>query len=236
VHATLHGQAARFERDFDAGWYEGVSLEIGADSGAFRARTSMPYYRLLAEHGVENGFGDLDAKVEWRLVRNDAWSLGPGVTAIFPTGSAENELGMGHTMLGGSFFGAWEPDDWFLGAEASYAAAIGWGPDGEQGSAHMHHTAAEHAETVASGPIPNPMSPYELALAASVGKRLLPALRLTLGALGAVPTTESGSPRVTLMPAVVFELGDVSSTVGAEVDLTGSTLRRIASFAVTARF
>jgi hypothetical protein len=229
--ATVRWDVARFESESSGGYYESVSLGLAFRQGPFRARARLPYYRLLHGGTTENGFGDLDVKLETALHEGEVWSVGGALAASFPTGSAEKRLGMGHVMVGPSVWVERRVEDLFVGGELGYSRGIGADSDetaAHEQAAHHHHAAKPHL-----GSIPNPMNREELWLSLSTSYVALPELQLNLGALVAGPLSEDGSTRVSTTGGVEFPLGKLGTAVGIEVDLLGLTRRTLGFVAVS---
>jgi len=229
--ATVRAEAAHFESGDEQGFYEGLVLGAALHYAVFRARASLPYYRLLESTGPANGLGDLETKLEGAVFDDAAWSLGGAFAASFPTGSAEKRLGMGHVMLGPSVWLSQSSRRLFASAELGFMTALDGSSDDASPSdaehAHHHHQAAANAHHEAGGPIPNPMNPHEAWLGVGVSYELFPVLRLSLGGTGAVPTTDDGESRATLRAGVEFPLGALTTGVGGEVDVLGFTRREL---------
>ncbi|HVR21294.1 MAG TPA: hypothetical protein VMS65_16385 [Polyangiaceae bacterium] len=229
--ATARAEAAHFESGDERGFYEGFALGAAAHYAVFRARASLPYYRLLESTGPANGLGDLETKLEGAVFDDATWSLGGAFAASFPTGSAQKRLGMGHVMLGPSVWLSRGSRRLFASAELGFMTALDGSSDDsstpEGGHAHHHHQAAANAHHEAGGPIPNPMNPHETWLGVGVSYEPLPVLRLSLGGTGAVPTTDDGESRATLRAGVEFPLGVLTTGVGCEVDVLGVTRREV---------
>ena len=228
----MRADAAHFESESSRGLYEGVGVRLSYRRAPFRVGVRLPYYRLLERSGTVNGFGDLDAKVEAALYRDDGLSVGASVSASFPTGSAEKQLGMGHVMGGPSVWGLREIEDFFAGAELGYSRAFGADSDDDAAAHEPHH---DHAKMASAHPtsIPNPMNREELWLGLSSSYAVLPELELEAGFLVAEPVSESGATRATTTVGVAFPLGKLRTALGVEVDLTGAIRREVSFVSVS---
>jgi len=241
LRTTLRAEAAHYESGPSRGYYEGLGAGADLRAGVLRARAGLPYYRLLEPTGEQNGFGDLFAKLEASLYEDERWSVGPAFSASFPTGDASKRLGMGHVMLGPSVFGSWQSRSFFVGGEFGYnQALVGGEAEGSDASAahthaHHHHSASQGDDS-ASGPIPNPMNAEELWLGLNASYDALSSLRVSVGSIGAVPTSKEGATRVTATGGVEFPLGALSTAVGIEVDLAGTTRREVVLASVAGAF
>jgi hypothetical protein len=226
LRATVRAEAARYESGSEQGYYEGVALGLAFEYEPLRVRANMPYYRLLGPAKHADGPGDLESKVEFTVVEERPWAFGAALAASFPTGSADDRLGMGHVMLGPSVWLSRAGENVFASAELGYMGALADAEDSEPIAAHQHHqsptTNVHHA---AGGPIPNPMNANEAWLGLAASYEAAPPLGLSAGGTLAVPTTEDGETRATLRASVGFALGRLSTGIGVEVDVLGVTQR-----------
>jgi hypothetical protein len=227
IEATLRAEAAHYETESSRGWYEGLRIRLGFHYEPLRLYVRVPYYRLLHPTGTRSGFGDVDSKLEATLHELDRWSLGAAASAAFPTGSAEDQLGMGHVMVGPSIWARRQGERLFAGAELGYQHAFGDSDDEDAALGHEHHEHAARREH--AGAIPNPMNREEAWLGIGSGYAILPELRINVGAFFAVPVTEEGSTRGTATMGAEFPLGRVATALGVELDFLGP-IRREVSF------
>jgi hypothetical protein len=229
--ATVRADAAHFESESSLGFYEGLAMRLSYRRPPFRVGVRLPYYRLLEPSGRESGFGDLDAKVEAALYRDEGLSVGASVSASFPTGSAEKRLGMGHVMGGPSVWALREIDDFFAGAEIGYGRALGADSHDDAAAHEPHH---HHAKTTSAhaASIPNPMNREELWLGLRSSYAALPELELQAGFLVAVALSE-GLDRATATAGVEFPLGKLRTALGIEVDLAGAIRREVSFVSVS---
>jgi len=231
VRAFVRAEAAHYESEGESGLYEGLVLGASLGFAPLRLRASLPYYRLLEAAGPANGFGDLESKLEVAVLDGDAWSVGGAFAVSFPTGSAEERLGMGHVMLGPSAWLSHRSGAAFASAELGFMGAL----DREEKNAepmpahHEHHggtsTNAHHA---AGGPIPNPMNANEVWTGISASYEPARSVRLVAGGTIAFPTSEQGETRATLRAGVQLPAGAFETGLGLELDVLGVTRREVA--------
>lgn len=208
--ATVIG--GRFDRAQGRGDYEGLSLALKLRAGGARYGVVVPSYRIDRSGSTSVGLGDVGVRADVPVVSlfDRTLEVGVGVGATLPTGSAQDELGMGHAMA----------MPWLF---ASLRLGIVNG-EVEVGSAHA---LADHAHTsTASGtlvhvarPVVDPMNANEVWGSA--------AATLPLGLLQLVPTLRGARPlgegeaRLNGGLGLRLPLGPASVAAGVELPLVG---------------
>jgi hypothetical protein len=217
---SLSSVYATYETPQYAGEYQGLRVLAAYMDKWIYVHASLPGYRLVRNGSTDYGLGDVGADVRVTAYRSEdgKLSLGGELAAMFPSGSAAKDLGMGHVML---MPGAWarlEQDKLSFWVQLAYGRSIG-------GSSHHHH---HHHEAQAAGPIVNPMNRSELEHALGVAYAVHPAVRLTGRALGAVPiAANDGQARQVLAPGLSLLFGPIDVSLELEWAVVGQpfTLR-----------
>lgn len=219
VRLSLSSVYASYDTPQYTGEYQGLRALAAYMNEWVYVHASLPGYRLVRNGSTDYGLGDVGADVRVTAYRTEdgKLSLGGELAAMFPSGSAAKELGMGHVML---MPGAWarlEQDGLSLWVQLAYGRSIG-------ASSQHHH----HHDTHAVGPIVNPMNTSELGHALGVAYAVHPAVRLTGRAMGAVPiAARDGQARQVLAPGLTLLFGPIDVSLELEWAVIGQpfTLR-----------
>jgi len=181
-------QSARAEGD-----YQGLTLGFEALWPGVRLGASLPAYRLL-RNGVElYGPGDVLLSAEATFAETWTRSLlfGVALSTSLPTGSSEDDLGMGHLMAMPNFWLGTELGPFSAKMSLGYGLAVGGGSD------HAGHSGLQ--------PLVAPMNPSEVELSLSASLRTLEFLDLGGGVFFASPVAmEGGQSRGTAYGSLTF--------------------------------
>ncbi len=205
-------EAAAYDYGGSQGNYQGLALSASYTRDAFRAELIAPSYRLQRDDETFYGLGDVTGELRVRLldVGDGALRVGPGLTAIAPTGSASRDLGMGHVMLMPAVWGLFEHSGAFVQVQIAYARALA-----EDGSGHAHHAPRMR-------PIVRPMNASELVASASGGYAVHELLRVQGGVYTAAPVdTSNGEGRTVASLGVDFIPSAFDASVELQAPLAG---------------
>jgi hypothetical protein len=211
IVAGLRGESAGFDTKSYEGHYEGTALLANLETRWFRANAVLPAYRIVRNGLAATGFGDVLLQGGVALLRGSEprRTLGVELGVSLPTGSVENDLGMGHVMVLPSVWGGWQAGALGFSARAGYARALA-------GSGHAHHHQDGHS------PIVDPMNSSELALSAVGSLELARIVALRAGAYGAVPVGISdGAGRAAALVAAGLGGRRVASELQVQLPLAG---------------
>lgn len=220
-HVGFVTVAATFS-DTQRGDYQGVIPTLGWHYEWLTAELALPWYRLETD-GQENvGLGDLAADVRVALYRAPSGivALGPELAASFPTGDADEGLGMGHVMLMPGVWGRFELD------QLSIIAQLAWGRALAESGAHAQHS-GHHEHGVATTPAPapsprvNPMNMSEFEHALGIRYAVHPNVAFTARWLGAIPLEDGGFERQTVGPGLQLSAGALDASIEAQVPVVG---------------
>ncbi len=208
--ATVIG--GRFDRAQGRGDYEGLSLALKVRAGGARYGVVVPSYRIDRSGSTSVGLGDVGVRADVPIVSlfDRTLEVGVGVGASLPTGSAQDELGMGHAMAMPLLFASLRLGIVNAEVEAGSAHALG-------GHAHTSSRAGERLHV--ARPVVDPMNPNEVWGSA--------AATLPLGLLQLVPTLRGARPigegeaRLNGGLGLRLPLGPASVAAGAELPLVG---------------
>jgi hypothetical protein len=141
--------------------YEGLRVAAAAGTGRLSARLAVPAYRLSSS-GVGLGDTSLSASADV-MPGHGRVRAGVGTSVAFPTGGADDGLGMGHWMVAGGPWLSVRGGRFDAAVAVSFASALG------ENSEHLLH------QHVADGwPLVDPMNPREVMTVARIGAVLVP--------------------------------------------------------------
>lgn len=182
VSAFSRLEAASYENRRYSGRYEGAFVGASYSKPIASVTVAMPLYHLIRNGLESSGPGDL--ALEARLVPfRQRVSLGGVLAGSLPTGSAKDELGMGHPMLSLAALIATELDI------VSIEAILGYGHALADSSAHAHHA-------LGLSPLVAPMNPSELEGVVTATARPSRQISTRIGISMAAPVgNENGSSR-----------------------------------------
>ncbi len=226
-HAGVGLIFASYRNHFGAGNYQGLNALLSYQQPWLMLGASVAGYRLTRDNQQHVGVGDVALDVRGALFRDDnhGISLGLGLAAMLPTGSAEHGLGMGHTMLMPGAWFMWMHERFSLHADVSYGRALGGDSHGSHSSMdmdeHAHH--AGHSVPAVHGSIVQPMNTSELTHALTLGLTLSPNLRLLGRIFGATPiAAQEGKVRELLALGAQGSFGRWDVGAEAQLPVVGS--------------
>jgi hypothetical protein len=204
--------AGAFDRVQGKGDYEGLAATLKVRAGGARWGVTVPTWRIARAGSATTGLGDVGLRAEVPLVSlfDRTLEIGAGVGATLPTGRAEDELGMGHTMAMPWLFGSLRLGVVNGEIELGSAHAL---------ADHVHTTTAGGEVVHVSRPVVDPMNRNEVWGSAAVSVplgllQLVPTLR------GARPIGE-GDPRLNAGLGLRVPIGPIAAAAGAELPLEG---------------
>lgn len=213
---------ASYEGDF-----EGVAPLLSFSHRRFSVLALLPAYRLVRNGRPEYGLGDLALAVRAPI---PAWAhggttVGFGLSATLPTGSASEGLGMGHVMLMPEFWWTHERERVQLFGTVGFGRALTAGGAG-------HH---------ASGPAPivNPMNRAEVEGSLGASFRIHRILWLRTNAYAALPVgtiNPSGVTRVVLSQGAVLIVRGLEIAAELQAPLAGAPFLARGVLQVSYRF
>lgn len=199
----------RFEGDF-----EGLALTLSFNHPRVSVGAMLPGYRLVRNGATGYGLGDLLLSLRtpirrWASART---SVGLGLAATLPTGSASEGLGMGHVMI--------MPEFWWVRemGRVQLLGSVGFGRALAGKGASQHH---------ASGPAPivNPMNLAEIEASLGGYVQLGRLLWLKMTAFGAMPVGNAGSAgatRLILSQGIALNVRGLELSAELQAPLAGS--------------
>jgi hypothetical protein len=217
-HVGFTSIAATFS-DGEHGDYQGLIPTLGWNHPWVNAELALPWYRL--ERGADEtvGIGDLTADVRVAVYRADsAFAFGPELAVSFPTGDADDNLGMGHVM---AMPGVWARVEW---EQLSIMGQLAWGralASSTSHAAHAHHAGHEAGAAQAYSPIVNPMNMSEFEHALGLRYAVHPNLAFTGRWLGGVPLDDSGLARQLIGPGLQLTADALDASIEALVPIAG---------------
>jgi hypothetical protein len=200
---------ARYQGDF-----EGVAPLLSFNHRRVTALAMLPAYRLDRNGRAGYGLGDLTLAVRAPVPAwsNGKVSVGFGVAATLPTGSASAGLGMGHVML--------MPEFWWVHEQGRVQlfGSVGFGRALAGKAASSHH---------AGGPAPivNPMNLAEVEASIGAYVRLHRLVWLTMGGFGAMPVgnvNTDGRTRVIVTQGLAVNVRGVELSAELQAPLAGA--------------
>ena len=209
--ATLSSVFGTFTRTNVRGEYQGLFVTGTVSHPWFTAELALPGYRIAQTGSHAYGPGDLAVNARANAFRSadDSISLGPELAATFPTGSADDGLGMGHVMLMPGGFVSWQHTGFTLITQLSYGRALG--------------SASTHDHGDGPSPIVNPMNRSELTHSVGFSASVHPNLRLTGRLMGAVTLfNHSGAAREIFAPGLHFITGALDFALEQQVPIVGT--------------
>lgn len=210
--ATLGLQFASYDVAGERGDYEGLYAGFAYRHRWFGLEVVLPAYRLARDTATEYGLGDLvfTARGTALSLREDAITLGVELPVMAPTGSADRQLGMGHTMLMPGLWFSLVHEPFALRAQLGYGRVLGELAD------HSDHGGPGVGRT----PLVNPMNREELehALALSLGVQRYIAVQARW--FGAVPIGQ-GVTRQVLGAGAIARLDPFELLVEVQVPVAG---------------
>ncbi len=209
---TLREESAVFRTERYEGHYEGLVLGGGFASSRWSASVAFPAYRLVRNGQRLMGPGDMALGASAEVLRSAPADshLGLAFMSTLPTGSAKEDLGMGHTMLMPGLFGDVRRGRLRADAGLAYGTAVGASGDH---AGHVH----------GSSPLVDPMNRSEVALSLGASLRASDGFGLHVAMRGAVPVgSEPGAARGILALGVTAAEGPVGTSVGVELPVVGA--------------
>lgn len=200
-----------FTRPSVTGEYQGLFLTGTVSHPWFTAELAMPGYRIAQTGSHAYGPGDLAFNARGNVYRSadESITIGPEVAVTFPTGSADDGLGMGHVMLMPGGFVSWQHAGFTLITQLSYGRALG--------------SASEHAQHGGAWPIVNPMNRSELAHSVGFSALVHANLRVTGRLIGAVTLgNHSGSAREIVAPGLQLVMGAFDFALEQQLPVVGA--------------
>jgi len=187
----------------------------------------LPAYRLTRNGRAEYGLGDLALAVRVPIPAwtHGATTLGFGLSATLPTGSASQGLGMGHVMLMPEFWWAHEH------GRLQIFGTVGFGRALTSGGAGHHATGP--------APIVNPMNRAEVEGSLGASLRVHRLIWLRAGAYGAVPVgtiNPAGVSRVVLSQGAVLVVRGLEIAAELQAPLAGAPFLARGVLQVSYRF
>jgi hypothetical protein len=220
-HVGFVAVAATFS-DVEHGDYQGIIPTLTWHHPWVTADVALPWYRLNRDQQEAIGLGDLATDVRVALFRTDSagFAFGPELAVSFPTGNAEEGLGMGHVMV---MPGAWARLEL---ANLSIMGQLGWGRALADADAHAQHAGhAGHeghpAEAMHATPRVNPMNMNELEHALGIRYAVHPNVALTARWLGGIPLDDMGVARQVIGPGLQLTADALDATIEALVPIAG---------------
>jgi hypothetical protein len=189
----------------DGGDYEGLSASLVLRRDWLTAVVTVPSYRLRRQEQSVWGVGDVAVQGHVRMLAHGPHSFGWSLALGLPTGSAGDDLGMGHVMTMPGLFGTTALGPFELLASLYLGLQLGGG--------HEHG----HGALV---PIVNPMNPFELGAALRPSAALGNTFALYAVGLFAWPIVH-GAERAAAGPGVRLTLGELQLSSELQLGVTG---------------
>ena len=210
---TVAVVAGGFDRSmFGKGDFEGVTASLRLRAGGARWGVVVPAYRIHRGGSTAAGLGDVGLRAEIPAINlfDGALEFGVGVGLTLPTGSTDDELGMGHAMA----------MPWVFGAGRFGIVAL----EAELGTAHSlsssGHTMTMPGMTMnVARPVVDPMNSNEVWASAAVS--------VPFGVLSLVPTLRGAQPigdgekRMAAGLGLRLPVGPVALAAGGELPVVG---------------
>lgn len=205
-------EAATYSNRRYSGRYEGAFVGASYRVAAGGITVAMPFYHLIRNGLESSGPGDL--AFEGRLVPfRRRVSLGGVLGGSLPTGSAKDELGMGHPMLSVAALIATELDI------VSIEAILGYGRALAGSSGHAHHA-------LGLSPLVAPMNPSELEGVLTATARPSRRISTRIGISMAAPVgNENGSSRGASVFGVDYHQGKLRLGLEGAFPILGDPFR-----------
>ena len=198
-------QAAEFDTMAYVGSYQSVTPSLGWMHGRYGASALLGLYHL-DENGLSRyGMGDVMLGGHATVIERDAIEGGVAVHVMLPTGSALDNLGMGHTMAMPALWAAWHGEQLAARASAGYARAL---------------TSIDGGHDHGPSPLVDPMNLQELTWSAGADLDLGHRVRVGGRALGGIPIG-AGHTRVIGGARVSWGTPRVSTAVELQAGLAG---------------
>lgn len=208
---AVAGLLGNFVTETTRGEYQGILLTATVSHHWFTAEVTLPGFRIAQVGSHAYGLGDVLVNARGNLYhsRDDTLIVGPELAATLPSGSMEDGLGMGHTMLMPGAFMQWHQGAFSVVAQLAYGRAVGGG---------------EHAgHDMGPMPIVNPMNRSELEHAVGASARVHPNLAITGRLLGAVTLFQhDGASREILAPGLQLLFGAFDASLEIQVPVVGT--------------
>jgi hypothetical protein len=212
--AGVRFDAAGYRNNSFEGNFEGVAPLLSFNHPRITALAMLPAYRLDRNGRAGYGLGDLTLALRtpvraWSTGRT---SVGFGVAATVPTGSAAAGLGMGHVML--------MPEFWWVHerGRVQLFGSVGFGRALAGKAAASHHGGGP-------APIVNPMNMAEIEASIGAYVQLHRIVWLKMNAFGAMPVGNAnteGRTRVVVAQGVAVNVRGVELSAELQAPLTGA--------------
>lgn len=206
--------AAGYRNRSYEGDFEGLALTLSFNHPRVSVGAMLPGYRLVRNGAIGYGLGDLLLSLRTPLRRwaSARTSVGLGLAATIPTGSAREGLGMGHVMI--------MPEFWWVRemGRVQLLGSVGFGRALAGNTASHHHGAGP-------APIVNPMNLAEIEASLGGYVQLNRLLWLKMTAFGAMPVGSAGSAgatRIILSQGIALNVRGVELSAELQAPLAGS--------------
>jgi len=218
LSAGLAIEAASYDNALFTGTYQGLTPSLGWMRGRFGASATISLYHVDENGRSVYGLGDAMLAGHVVVIARDTVQAGAALHVMFPTGSPDDSLGMGHTMAMPSLWASWRATRLTLTASAGYGRALA-----TMGAGHRH----------GAGPLVDPMNVEEVTWSAGAELALGHGLRLGGRATGALPIGD-GQARAITGGRVAWGTPRISTGVELQVGLVGDpfTVRGIVDTAL----
>jgi hypothetical protein len=207
----LSSALGTFTRAETRGEYQGLFVTGAVSHPWFTAELALSGYRIAQTGSHAYGPGDLLVNARGNVYRSDDESItiGPELAVTFPTGNADDGLGMGHVMLMPGGFVSWQQGGFTLITQLAYGRALG------DASSHAAHSAGPW-------PIVNPMNRSELTHSVGFSASIHPNVRVTGRLLGAVTLfNHAGTAREIFAPGLQLIAGAFDVALEQQLPLLG---------------
>jgi hypothetical protein len=184
VRAGVNFEFATFRTQAYEGHFLSLAPLFAVAVQNFSLSLQVPYYWLQRNGLDSNGLGDLNSRLDFHLSPLEALELGAFAGVSPPTGSEQDQLGMGHWMASAGLRTAWTEQRFGLDAQVGYARAL----IPIQADLHAEHVAGKR-------PLVDPMNLSELLARAAVSLRVLQQWRVGGSFYTAHPVGIKGSSR-----------------------------------------
>ncbi|MEO6776374.1 MAG: hypothetical protein ABI467_25755 [Kofleriaceae bacterium] len=206
IDASVNLVAASYTTLTYAGDYEGVLPAIGWRHDRYGVGASLGLYRIMLNGLDQRGLGDLMLHAEAMLYMHDHLSAGVMMMVSAPTGDEVIGLGMGHTMVMPSLFGAWTKGRVTFDASAGFSRAIA-----QMEAGHDHGV----------WPLVDPMNMSEIAWGVGCNVALGRGVSSSVRAGGGIPVGLTGHQRVIGAARVGWGSKRVDTAVELQAGLVG---------------
>jgi len=204
--ASVDLVAASYNTLTEAGDYEGVLPAVGWRHGRYGVGASLGLYRIMLNGLGEHGIGDLMVHADAMVYSHEHITTGVMMMVSVPTGEEIYGLGMGHTMLMPSLYGAWSAGRVTVNASAGFSRAIA-----QMEAGHDHGV----------WPLVDPMNMSEIAWSAGCDVALGRGVHGTVRAAGGIPVALMGHERVIGAARAGWGSGRVDTALEVQAGLVG---------------